>query len=96
MAATAPAITSITFDKASYAPGDTITATVDYTGGTSDVTQTFTGTATDSTTKETGTLQVTFTVTEPDQTTISVADSGGRVWTKISDTGSIAKFTATA
>lgn len=96
MAASAPTITSITFDKATYNPGDTITATVDYSAGKSDVTQTFTGTATDNTTKETGSLQVTFTVTENDTTVISVSDSGNRVWTQISDTGSIAKFTATA
>lgn len=94
--AAAPTITSITFDKASYNPGDTITATVDYTVGTSAVTQTLTGTATDSTTNETGTLQVTFVVTEPDATTISVSDSGTRTWTKISDVGGVAKFTATA
>lgn len=92
----APSITSITFDKASYNPGDTITATVDYVAGTSAATQTFTGTATDSTTGESGTLQVSFTVNENDSTTVTVTDGGGRTWTKISDTGSIAKFTATA
>lgn len=96
MAAAAPSISSITFDKASYAPGDTITATISYSAGTSDVTQTFEGVATDSSTGETGTLQVSFVVTEPDTTTITVSDSGNRVWAKISDTGSIAKFTATA
>lgn len=96
MAAAAPSITSITFDKTSYSPGDLITATVDYTAGTSDVSQTFTGVATDSKSGETGTLQVSFVVTEGDTTTISVSDSGNRVWTQISDTGSVAKFTATA
>ena len=96
MATVAPSITSITFDKTSYAPGDVITATVDYSAGTSDVTQTFKGTATDSVTNETGTLTVNFTVTENDTTTVTVSDSGSRVWTKISDSGSIAKFTATA
>jgi hypothetical protein len=92
----APSISSITFDKATYSPGDTITATVDYTAGTSNVTQTFTGTATDSTTGQTGNLTVDFVVTENDATTVTVSDSGTRTWTKISDTGSIAKFTATA
>lgn len=96
MAAAAPTISSITFDKTSYSPGDVITATVSYSAGTSDVTQTFTGTAVDSVSGEEGTLQVNFVVTEPDQTNITVTDSGGRAWTQISDTGSIAKFTATA
>lgn len=94
--ATAPSITSITFDKASYLPGDIITATVSYVAGSSDVSQTFTGTAVDSVSGEEGTLQVSFVVTEPDQTNITVTDSGGRAWAEISDTGSVAKFTATA
>lgn len=92
----APSITSITFDKAAYNPGDTITATVNYVAGTSNVTQTFTGTATDSKTNQTGTLQVTFTVVESDTTSVAVSDQGTRTWTKISDTGSVAKFTAVA
>lgn len=96
MATVAPSISSITFDKASYAPGDIITAIVDYVAGTSDVTQTFTGTATDSVDGKTGTLEVNFVVTENDTTTVTVSDSGNRTWTKISDTGAVAKFTATA
>lgn len=96
MATVAPSITSITFDKASYLPGNVITATVNYTVGTSDATQTLTGTATDSTTGKTGSLQVNFTVQKNDTTTISVSDSGNRTWTKVSDNGSVAQFTATA
>lgn len=94
--ASAPTISSITFDKATYNPGDTITATVNYAPGTSDVTQSFTGTATDSTTGQTGKLSVNFVTTKSDTTSVTVSDSGSRTWTKISDTGSIAKFTATA
>jgi ribosomal protein L19 len=96
MAVSAPTITSISFDKTTYLPGDTITATVNYTQGTSDSIQTLTGTVTDSTTGRTGTLQQTFTVQVKDTTTVSVTDSGNRTWTKASDTGSVAKFTATA
>lgn len=93
---TAPTISSITFDKSSYSPGSVITATVSYSAGTSDVPQTFTGVATDSATGETGTLQVTFVVTENDTTSVTVSDSGSRNWTKISDNGAVAQFTATA
>lgn len=92
----APAITSITFDKTSYNPGDTITATVNYGSGTSGQTQQLTGTATDAATGQTGTLTVNFTVNESDSTSVSVKDTGGRVWTKVSDAAGVAKFTATA
>lgn len=92
----APVITSITFDQSSYLPGQTITATVNYTPGTEPVTQTFTGTATDSATGQTGTLSVSFQVVKNDATAVTVADSGNRTWTKASDTGTVAKFTAVA
>lgn len=97
-----PTISSITFDKASYAPGDKITATVHYTPGTSGgtgTTQTLTGTATDTATSATGTLTVTFitgnaVVTDP--TTVTVTDTGGHTWTPVSDAGGAAVFTTTA
>lgn len=92
----APVINSITLDKASYAPGQTITATVNYSKGTSAATQTLTGTATDSVSKQTGTISVTFTVNEPDTTLITLTDSGNRAWTLVSDNGSVAVFTAVA
>jgi hypothetical protein len=94
-----PSVTSISFDKSIYNAGDLITATIFYVKGTSVVasTQTFTGSATDSA-GQVGSLQVTFTVnnTVTDATDVSVSDSGHRTWTKVSDTGSVAAFTATA
>ena len=92
----APSIGSITFDKSSYNPGDTITATIDYTPGTTAKTQTLTGTAIDSVSGLTGTLTQTFTINQPDATSLTVTDSGARTWTKQSDTGTVAKFTAAA
>lgn len=96
----APAVTSITFDKASYNPGDPITATVNITPGTSIVpsAQTFTGTATDSITGLTGSLSVTFTVdvTNNDPSTVTGSDTGGRTWALVSNTGTVATLTAKA
>jgi hypothetical protein len=93
---TPPVISGITFDKTSYNPGDVITATVTYVPGSSSSVQNLTGTATDSVSGATGTLQVTFTVVTKDTTTVSVSDTGSRIWTKKSDTGTVAVFTATA
>ena len=98
----APAVFAITFDKASYNPGDTITATVSYTPGTSGGTQqtfTLTGTVTDQTSQQVGIGSATFVVGSPpvvDPTTVSVTDDGNRAWTKVSDNGSVAVFTAVA
>ena len=92
----APSITSIVFDQTGYNLGQLITVTVTYVPGTSNSVQTFTGTAKDSTTGKTGTLSVNFTVIINDSTIVSVSDSGNRTWTKVSDTGTVAIFTATA
>lgn len=93
----APVITSITFDQPAYSPGQTITATVTFTPGTSASTTSFSGTATDSVTAKTGKLSVTFTTVIPDATTVSVADTGNHAWTQTSATGGTqATFTATA
>lgn len=96
-----PAITAITFDQATYPPGATITATVKYTPGASDTdtSLTFTGTVTDNANGQTGTMEGTFVVQTQvnDATTVSVADSGNRTWTQVSDDGAgTAVFTATA
>lgn len=95
-----PSITSIVFDKASYNVGDTVTATVTYVPGQSVTanTQTFTGVATDSVTQAKGQLVVNFIVNtlSPDATVVTATDSAGRTWTKTSDTGTVAVFTAVA
>ena len=97
MSSVAPTVTSVTFDKTAYAPGDTITATVHYTPGASDSTVSFTGTATDQSNGQTGTMEGTFTVQINDATTVSVSDTGSRTWTKVSDDGAgVAVFTAKA
>lgn len=85
---------SVTFDKTSYAPGETITATVSYQDA-----DTKTGTAkfdlTDSQGNKTP-ATATFSVADP----VSVASdpTNDRAWTKLanSDNGSSVKFTATA
>jgi len=98
---TPPSITSITLDKPNgYNAGDTITATVNYVAGTSSSTstRTYTGTATDSVTGQSGQIQVTFTTSDNaiDAESVTVSDTGSRNWTKVSDNGSVAVFTATA
>lgn len=98
MAATpsAPVVNSITFDQAAYNTGDKMTVTVNYTAGTSGVTQTFTGTAKDSATSKSGNLTVNFTVVSSDTTSASASDTGGRTWTTVSDNAGVAIFTAIA
>jgi hypothetical protein len=81
----APAITSITFDKPGYHQGDLITATVAYTGSQITLTISASGGVT-------GTTTGTFTVLP----SWGVSDGTGRVWTFKSDNGSQAVFTATA
>jgi len=77
----APVITSISFDKAAYNPGETVTATIAFTPGSSAHIVNFTGTATDSETGETGTMTSTFTVAATDATVIEASDDGSRPWT---------------
>jgi hypothetical protein len=91
-----PVVTSISFDKTTYSAGQVITATVDYTQGTGSASQNFTATATDSVSGLTGALSSSFSVVSNDSTTVTVSDSGSRTWTKVSDSGSVAVFTATA
>jgi hypothetical protein len=82
-AAPAPAITAITFDKATYAPGQTITATIAYSTALPVA-------------KLTAELTVDFSAGATDPASLTVSDSGGRVWTKKSDNGDVAVFTAEA
>lgn len=94
-----PVITGISFDKASYNPGDTITATVTYAdNNVHTASYTFSGQVTDNVSGEAGTGSGTFQVATANACTASA--SGGepnQVWTKVSDDGhSKAVFTATA
>lgn len=85
----APVVSSMSFDKSSYTPGQTVTLTVVYQAGLSDQSNATTYTATDQTTGETGTLTISFVVADAitDPTVGSVTDVGHRQWTKVSDNG---------
>lgn len=102
----APAISSIATDKSSYNTGDTIIVTITYAAGTSlqpgtTKTVTISGTATDQTTGESDSMSGSVTLVSPgtetsDPTTVAVTDSDGRSYTKQSDDGATAVFTAVA
>ena len=97
-------IGSLTFDEASYAPGDTITLTISYTPDTPSVvpqTSNATATITDAAGNVVATSDAApFVVNEPQPSgdTVGVTDDGNRTWTETpgSDTGSVVVFTATA
>lgn len=92
-----PAISSVSFDKSVYNIGDLITVTVDYSSGSSDEAVTVTVTITDSVTGETASMTASLTVADPDASTVSVSDSGNRVWTPVpNQPAGVAVFTATA
>jgi hypothetical protein len=93
-----PVISAITFNQSSYTIGQTITATVTYSGtNISPADFTFTGTVTDATTAAIGTLTAQFVMNKPNKLSASASDSGNRTWIKVSDNGSTtAVFTATA
>jgi hypothetical protein len=84
---------SVTFDKASYRPGERITATVVRSDADSR-TYTFDTTATDAA-GNTGHITGTFVVSDP-VTVGQPTDDGNRTWTAGPDDGATATFTATA
>lgn len=85
-------VVSISVDKQTYAVGDKITATVVYSDPDA---RTYTGTVTGTDAEgHVSTATATFAISDP--VTVTVTDDGNRTWTKISDTGSTAVFTATA
>ena len=84
-AAVLPGVTSVTFDKPLYHQGDTITVTIAYTGSLVTLTISASGGIT-------GTLTGAFTVLPA----WLISDTGLRVWTPVSDNGSVAVFTAKA
>lgn len=104
-----PVITSVTFDKATYNVGDTITVTVNYSvsntsGGGGPGTFTLTGKVTDAVTGESATKAATFSVgadSNPAVTNLANASvsggQAGQTWTLVSDDhASKAVFRATA
>jgi len=85
-------VLSVTTDKQSYQPGEKITVTAVYSDP--DAKQvTISGAAVDSQGNSTPASVV---IQLNDPVTVSVSDGDGRQWTKVSDTGSTAVFTATA
>lgn len=94
-------IQSITFDEASYNPGDTITLTVDYTAdvpGSTPTTFTATVVITDAAGTQTATQGAPFVVNVPTSggDVVSVTDDDSHTWAEQSDSGSVAVFTTTA
>jgi hypothetical protein len=86
----APTVTA-SLDKSGYAPGERMTLTVTYADADT-ATITVSVTATDSA----GNTGAATAVAVIDQGTVSVTSSPARPWTKVSDNGTVAVFTATA
>ena len=85
-------IDSMTFDQASYTPGQVVTLTVDYTPD-APVGQVFTATAviTDSAGAQVATSSAPFTVVPAGSgDVVSVSDDSARPWAQVSDTGTVA------
>jgi uncharacterized protein YfaS (alpha-2-macroglobulin family) len=87
---TAPTVAAA-LDKATYKPGDTMTLTVTYADPDRQ-TLTITTTVVDSTGN---TAQATVAAVI-DPATVAVTSTPPKAWTKVSDTGTVAVFTATA
>jgi hypothetical protein len=85
-------VAAISTDKQTYAVGETITATMTYSDPDARAV-TITGTATDA---EGHATQATVVINISDPVTPAVSDSASHTYTKVSDTGSVAVFTATA
>lgn len=86
-----PTVTA-SLNKPSYQPGEAMTLTVNYSDtDTRAVTVTVTVADSQGNTSSPATVAAVI-----DPSTITVNDSSGRTWTKQSDTGSVAVFTATA
>lgn len=94
-AATAPVIASVTFDEPGYTQGSKVTMTIAYTPGTSGRQFSVAGTSTDQATGAQAPFAGSFAVFEPDATTWAITDPA-RKWAQVSDSGSVATFTATA
>ncbi len=90
-----PTLTA-SLDKTSYNVGDIMVMTVDYSDAdnwTRQDQQVITGTDQDN---NSVVVQITTTIVSADQVLLSIVDSVGRTWTKQSDNGSRAIYTAVA
>lgn len=85
-----PTVTA-SLNKATYAPGEKLTLTVNY-GDADNKSETVTVTGTDQAGNR---AEATVTWVTSDTVTLEAADGTSRVWTKVSDNGSVAVFTAT-
>jgi hypothetical protein len=91
----APVAVSVVFSKDRVKPGEEILATVTYSAGTAVEESTFTGTIISKATGLSSEVTGTFSVEVPDpEVEVSAADTGGRVWTKVSDDGSTVVWAA--
>lgn len=88
---TIPTVTA-SLNKATYIKGETITLTVNYRDADTK-TVTVTITVKDAA-GNLGTATVPLTVADP--LTLTVTDTDGRVWAKVSDSGSVAVYSAVA
>jgi hypothetical protein len=86
-----PTVTA-TLDKPSYKPGDLVTLTVNYTDPDTK-TITVSVKVTDSEGHDADVGPITAII---DPLTVQASSSPAKTWTKISDTGTVAVFTATA
>lgn len=90
-------ILSAALDKAAYAPGDTVTLTVDYapdTPGVISQVSTVTVELKDAAGNVLASSPLTLTVNVPQAgDKVSVSDDGNHTWTVVSDNGSAAVFT---
>jgi hypothetical protein len=83
---------SASLDKTAYQPDETMTLTVTYSDPDTEAV-TVTVVVTDSQGNTSDPATVTAVV---DPSVLTVTDSSGRVWTKVSDNGSVAVYTAAA
>lgn len=87
---------SATLDKASYAPGEQMTLTVQYADAdnwTRVDTIVITGTDQNG---NAAVATIETTVTSEDEVLLTIEDTSGRTWSKFSDDGSTAVYTSTA
>lgn len=83
---------SASLDQATYAKGDTMTLTVTY-GDADQEALSISVQVTDASGNTTGPVGLSAVI---DPLTLHVADPSGREWTRVSDTGSVAVYQATA